>query len=257
MKKTILAAIGALIGVFSPVSAKAQLWGGGFDGDGYLITPGSLSYSFLAFKSASGTGASTDIIFQLGDLNTLLDNGASFTINQSAVDSLLSSTYGSDWATAGNVSWAVLGFDDNSAQFTRSAANLPATIRGDNFNTLSANIANFDGWALGADLFNVTTSLGSITAAVSSDTLSGSFSAADTDGFGGVFPATVSSLSSPLSFYKYSYADQFTQSPAVLFGSLNQSAGTFTFTAIPEPSTYALVGLGALLLFIAYRRKSA
>jgi hypothetical protein len=39
-------------------------------------------------------------------------------------------------------------------------------------------------------------------------------------------------------------------------GSFNLTAGgTLSFAAVPEPSTYALMGLSALVLVIAYRRK--
>ena len=33
-------------------------------------------------------------------------------------------------------------------------------------------------------------------------------------------------------------------------------AGAFGIVAVPEPGTYALFGLGALALVVAYRRKS-
>lgn len=259
MKKAILVAITALIGVFFPISAKAQLWGGGFDGNGDPIPAGDLNYSFLAFKSSAGTGATQDIIFQLGNLNTLLADGASFTINQSAANSILSSTYGTDWATAGNVSWAVLGSDNSTLKFTRSAASLPSSLKGDKFNTINANIVNFEAFAGNSELSYVTTSLGSITAAVGNDTLSGSFSIADGSNLGGSFASTLGSLNSALSLYTYTYpGNNNSFATASLLGSMNLNSGTFTFTgAIPEPSTYALMGLGALLLVIAYRRKSA
>ena len=38
---------------------------------------------------------------------------------------------------------------------------------------------------------------------------------------------------------------------------LNMETGALTVAAIPEPSTYALLGLGALALIVAYRRKKA
>jgi hypothetical protein len=39
------------------------------------------------------------------------------------------------------------------------------------------------------------------------------------------------------------------------FGVISQSGGVIT--VVPEPSTYALFGIGALLLIIAYRRKQS
>jgi hypothetical protein len=41
------------------------------------------------------------------------------------------------------------------------------------------------------------------------------------------------------------------------FSSSNPLNVTVTGTAVPEPSTYALMGLGALVLVVAYRRKRA
>jgi hypothetical protein len=53
----------------------------------------------------------------------------------------------------------------------------------------------------------------------------------------------------------------YTQGDKILFGD-GQTGGTatlspITVTAVPEPSTYALFGLGALALVVAYRRKVA
>ena len=40
-------------------------------------------------------------------------------------------------------------------------------------------------------------------------------------------------------------------------GANTQISVIYTYTAIPEPSTYALMGLGALALVVAYGRKRA
>jgi hypothetical protein len=37
----------------------------------------------------------------------------------------------------------------------------------------------------------------------------------------------------------------------------NEDTGRLTVEAVPEPSTYALFGLGAMALIIAFRRKAA
>jgi hypothetical protein len=46
-------------------------------------------------------------------------------------------------------------------------------------------------------------------------------------------------------------------STSAYLGTLSvSSAGAVTFSAVPEPGTYALFGLGALLLIVAYRRQT-
>lgn len=61
---------------------------------------------------------------------------------------------------------------------------------------------------------------------------------------------------STLSRYLYNYD---VDGKATLLGSfsLNAVNGSFSYMAIPEPSTYALMGLGALLFIIVSRRKTA
>ena len=251
----------AFAGIVGFSTAQAQVWGkyDGVDGDGndVFLTPASQSYSFLAFRSSGGTGASTDLIFQLGNLNTLLAGGGSFTIDQSGASSILSTTYGSDWATAGNVSWAVVGSDDN-LKFTLSSVSAPSALNGAKFNTINGNISNFDGWAAGADLSGVTTSFGLITVASGSDTVLGSFTGIDDGRFGGSFAASLSSLGSSLGLYTFSYpGSTAANATAARLGTLALTSGTFTFTgtAVPEPSSYALIGLAALGFVIAIRNK--
>ena len=57
----------------------------------------------------------------------------------------------------------------------------------------------------------------------------------------------------------YAYVDAFSQSEPTANPGVTTSGGPITastFDTIPEPSTYALFGIGALALVVAYRRRA-
>ena len=61
---------------------------------------------------------------------------------------------------------------------------------------------------------------------------------------------------SPDQFSGQGFSDPLTASFSVMQEG-NSLAIEYTPTTVPEPSTYALFGIGALVMIVAYRRKTA
>lgn len=227
-----------------------------------LVSASAQSFTYnsgdalLVFKSSGGTGATQDLVIKLG---SLADGFSSFTIDQSGNNSLLSSVYGSDWYTSGNVAFGLLASNDDTLKFTLARSVAPtAGIKGQYLNTINANVGQIDAAAQNGGTFtDITNSLGNtFETAYFSETLSGSVTIEDSIGWG-YYGAAVVTTSTPKSIYTYTYTSlNGIDTPSEL-GSVSINNGVISVTSVPEPSTYALMGLAALLLVIAYRRKSA
>jgi hypothetical protein len=212
--------------------------------------------ALLVFKSSGGTSADQDIVINLGSLSS---GFSSFTIDQSGNSSLLSSVYGSDWYTSGNVAFGLLASDDDTLKFTLASAIRPSVgIKGQYLNTINANVGQINAAALnGGSYRDVTDSLSrTLETAYFADTISGSVTIGDNGGWG-YFGSPVVTGANPKYINTYTYTSfNGTDAPSEL-GTVSINEGVISVNAVPEPSTYALMGLGALLLVIVYRRKSA
>lgn len=244
MKKTLLAAL-AIAGFAVISNAGAQT---GF-------TTGD---TFLGVYGVNGASSSSYVV----DLGNLQNGFTSFTLNMSSVPA-------ASWYSNANYSIGIIGSDDNTynAVVGLSAAafnNYNTTIIG---GMASINSA-YDNIAVASGYGNVTTSSIKDNNNVTHYTYlypnanSGSFQSADLNGYGilsGPLAAPVTADGASGSLYLYSYNNNLGQAdPAVKIGtySMDNSTGVLTINSVPEPSTYALLGFGALLLIIAYRRTS-
>jgi hypothetical protein len=279
MKKTLLATL--LIAGFVTASNAAT------------FSTAPYGDAILAFRNASAVnpGKYTDVLIDLGVINrSTLD----FTVNLGAGPVSDAYTGATPWYSrpSGEILWGVIGSDYTSVSsvFDPNVDNGDGTF-GDYVVSLDhAGVGNViasspyaanSSWALNsASVFNLSTKVGqlaggdgSLSSVLNSGgkslqtlTLVGDGSSADTlftsyEGgkvlSGDVWASSgVTIGNSTLSRYLYNYD---VDGKATLLGSfsLNAVNGSFSYMAIPEPSTYALMGLGALLFIIVLRRKTA
>jgi len=205
----------------------------------------------LGVNNASGTG--NDLLIDLGPFSSLT-TGGSLNISADLATAGLSANlyYGVFAVTDGNIVYATtpqLGqiySNLNAANAGNAQGNYlqPLGVGGANVGTLGYDLANN---------FQKTTSGGYI--------LSADFNSWTTQNpnviIGPGFGYTQYNIESPVG--SNAYLDRtLTTGTGTQVGTFNlSSGGVLTYNAVPEPSTYALMGLGMLLLVIAYRRKNA
>jgi len=214
----------------------------------------------LDFNSSYGTGVGTEVVFDLGAMTqTGLSSFAS--LDESGAGSLLSTTFGSNWYSSGNVNWMAASASLDSANsrtaYISSGASLAVppktTSQAVNalYGDLTATYANGSasgvttGTEGGFNYYTIPSASGQ----------AGTFAAFENS----VWSSSVNSSmgvsvtgSDSITLNGYDRLGN-TYSSVV---SINNASGAITAGAVPEPSTYALMGFGALVLVIAYRRKS-
>jgi hypothetical protein len=220
----------------------------------------------LGFKQSTGTGNATSLEIDLGNTFATTTAVAAGTYDLGNISSLISSTYGSSWATSSTLTYGVVG-------------NTIDLISGNNTDWATSKWSNQTG-TLGvqnsATFGTVGDSALSGTASKVQKVYASSF-AVDGSGFSNaVVTATAQSgwkTNDPFNFTTakldtvvssngtdlYVIASDGSSGTANFLGTFNlSSAGELTFTtgaAIPEPSTYAMI-LGALTIgFVALRRR--
>jgi len=245
MKKTLLAAL-AFAGFAAMNNASAQ--SAYVDGDALLV-----------FRASGGTGASKNIQIDLGNFSS--KSFSSINLDLSSASSILGLTYGSGWYSRNDISWGFIGA--NSADFSatlgiKSGYSAPAISLGD-LNTVQMGVDNI---RLAGAMGNAGQgTVNGYAYSIYDTSNSGSFTAADDGGFGTVFSGTITAginQYSTLDLYQYGTdLDAFVSLSPVMTGSASIASGVISVQAVPEPSTYALFGFGALILIVAYRRANA
>jgi hypothetical protein len=252
MKKTILAAIIALSGTIANNASAAPLYSSNTP-IGY-----ELGNIFLGFRASGGTGVGNSFLLNLGNYGTfpILNAGAA-PVDLFDVGSELTTVFGADWKTRSQVTWGIFGMDpsrlpvysstaDNraAAPATKSSGQLGGAASayagmGANYNTSILNGASIEG-STGVLGDGVVTGTGASTWWKNIN---------DAADFGIYNTSLEASVAGDLEFYSTS------ASKATRLTQFTISSGGM-ISVVPEPSTYALFGFGALLLIVAYRRKA-
>jgi len=233
-----------------------------------LYTAGDL---FLGFHE----GAATSYLVNIGSFSLYSQqDGASFTVTTGGNIGLdLNTTFGNDWINAGTVQWGVIGTPANnvpdlnvvyaSRQRSNPAIKSPSwkteSNDGQSFYTADiialSNKYKLDGDATGLSSAKATVQNGG---GVGSGTYS-SFTATTTDfqigNIEGTFTLATGTSGSVLDLYRL---DPGFGGTAVHLGSFTiNDTGTVTFTAVPEPTTTALIATALFVLVVTLRRRAS
>lgn len=264
MKKTLLAAI-ALTGLVGFTSAKAA----------YSANDGDV---FLGIRDTAGTSA---YVIDLGSMDNFANGGARSLISGAGAISLnsdLTSLIGGNWYNSPTVVMGLIGgFGDASGNSTAFSSAGVAILMG---NPLLATLGN----KADQQANNLSTIVGNISApAAETDAVSGlnayivanatgasyasyqlngpknSFNLFGAAAYQGLYSADLETGVGNTLYLDsvFSTTTGGGYASSVLGALTVDSSGNVSVSAVPEPSTYVLMGLGALLLMIAYRRKTA
>jgi hypothetical protein len=242
----------------------------------------------LGFEQQNGSGGVTanDFVVDLGSASNFIGATGPLTFDLSTTN--LTSAFGSNWASNSAtdlVQWGVVGGSDlnspitvgsdtlqkNTLFYTEGELNVgthstpPATASNSTQKTINTNIQNFAN-----DFAGQTESTSGLNAVIigSNDSLGWSANNPSTAAFGsshGIEEPSSGSYTGPtdsvLDLYQLNNTTTTPGSTATLLGEFSlSSGGVLTFDqagAVPEPSSYALVGVGAMFLFWRLRRKAA
>ena len=214
---------------------------------------------FLGFENATG---SLNYLYDLGAGSTFAASVLAGSYAGINLNADLTTVFGSDWATNATtaVSYGIFGLPASKAVVYATVANgnLAPVLKSSGQLTSSA-LPHYN--ALGAgyntDIGNI--NQGSMTLGVKQ--IPGSGTDTSFSSWSGNSPSVA-----PFATYNASFENlvsgkldfySTTGSTSTLNGTMQISqAGVFGIVAVPEPGTYALFGLGALALIVAYRRKS-
>jgi len=237
MKKTVLAAV-ALMGVVGINQVSA--------GNGDL---------YLGFEATDGIGKSVNLVFNLG-------SAVNFSSINSNIGADIAATYGANWFSRTDLFWGVigavkpaLGIDPVNTLYASDATGTGAWNRASTSSQslVAAKLASLQ-LQIETDIANNQVGVNTAVVFMQNTTETsawGSFTSIGASSFGSFNGSIETSVINNLDLYRLTPGT----GSGSNFGSLNLSS-TGTISAVPEPSTYALMGFGVLLLVIAYRRKS-
>jgi hypothetical protein len=199
------------------------------------------------YNGVSGTGSDTEVVIDLGSANSLS------TINLD-LSSTLATTFGANWQNNPNISWTLLGTAANGGIYTTAGTGAFNNI----YNTatdvqLVNNAIAYGPQMIGASGPSTSTgTVGGMPYYVLANASQVYNSEASTDAgayFGGLQSGVLKSISTQ------------GQSVNLIDANGNQTSGvasafiTGAGAVVPEPSSYAMFAIGALLLVVAYRRR--
>jgi hypothetical protein len=218
----------------------------------------------IGFRASGGTGTSDSYLVNIGTAANYNTNKTSFTLSLGNVGSDLAAKYGSDWYTRSDLFWGIFGTTTTTAptlysSVARTDSNVQSTPPPDVLNAPTRN-------ATKTDITSVTSAFNLLSPTANSTNAAFQPNAADASSYNyqvtqsGTDFGSVSrwdniqgNLNQILDLYGQNNSGTFWRGG---FSLNNAGLIAFNPTIVPEPSTYALLGIGAVLLGAAYRRKT-
>jgi hypothetical protein len=231
---------------------------------------GDANNIYLGFYAADSVSTKSTLI----NLGTRANVFAGFNLDFSSASSIISQTYGSSWFTSPDVYWSVIGLNpgsnvwvgkaDAAGPLTRSSGSQNISVAGGDYAKIVNGVNNIMTDATGPGSSRTTVTSGANTYQVSVvDNSPSSFSTYAANQWGVFRESVITPVNTANAgtsalggidiqqwgFNGTLYTNQTT------FGMVTQTGGVIS--VVPEPGTYALFGIGALILIVAYRRKTA
>jgi hypothetical protein len=228
----------------------------------------------LGFQASSGTGASQNLVINLGTvdaINAAIANGGyGFNLDLSSASSIVSLTYGSSWWTRNNLSWGLVGSDNTTYASWLGVVGSITTSPLDGTSLASVNTGftsvQLASTAGNASITTVNDSQGtSHDVSVSPIGNSGSWaSVVASPAYGSLFSGNGDgpvNTSTRMNIYGFSADvlgingndptfEAFTPTLAAVVG-LNNGV----ISVVPEPSTYCMFGIAGLVAVVYFRRR--
>ena len=209
-----------------------------------------LIFSIIKIKDDNSSGP-TILQYNLGNQAFMDSAGRTANISQDLV-----ALYGAGWASDETLRFAVIGADGGNNKvwvgINSASTFIPQRASSVSQSEIAGNVGNtYAYW----DVFGTATAsgLGVSYSLTDAGAVGAYVDATGVDGlFGGDYALSSSIIGSNNIYYLQ---------PVIGVGNAGQNVGTVslaadgTVTVVPEPSTYVLIGCGALMLLIAYRRK--
>jgi hypothetical protein len=232
--------------------------------------------SVLIAAAGITAASATPTLFSAGDIiigfesvslnkNLLIDIGqgttvASFSSINAGAD--LVSTFGANWYALSDLNWGAFGVPSSKNQLWATVASGNLALAAKSVGALGTPLNRFNG--MGANYNNDLTYNGQggtvgVTMNVGTGTDVGTSTWTGNNPSTTPFAAYSVSIENGVTGNLDLYQIPNSGSATAIFSQANGNAlnvsSAGVVSVVPEPSTYALCGVGALLLFVAYRRK--